>query len=88
MLVVIIVLPLAFYVLVRAGVQPGANFLARQFGGTDAVTLPRGLVQAFALVAAVYGAAVDIRMLVERARSRRRDHRLSGTRSSALCADR
>jgi hypothetical protein len=54
MLVVVIVLPLAFYVLVRTGVQPGANFLARQFGGTDAVTLPRGLVQAFALVAAVW----------------------------------
>jgi hypothetical protein len=55
-------LPLVFYVLVRAGAQPGADFLARQFGGTDAVALPGGLVHALAFVAALYGVAVDVRM--------------------------
>jgi hypothetical protein len=62
-LAVIVALPLAFDVLVRAGVQQGANFLARQFGGTDAVTLSRGLFQTFALGAALYGAAVESSML-------------------------
>jgi hypothetical protein len=58
-------LPVAFYVLMRAGAQPGADFLARQFGGTNAVILPLGLVHSLALVAGLYGVAVDVRMLLD-----------------------
>ena len=75
-LTVLSALPLAFYMLVRAGAQPGADFLARQFGGTAAVTLPSGLVHALAFVAALYGAVVDLRMLAADWPPRSQRHRV------------
>ena len=63
MLGLLLVLPAALYVVVRVGAQPAADFLARQFGGTSAVLLPRVLVNWLAVVGALAGGAADLNML-------------------------
>ncbi len=63
MLGILLVLPGASYAAVRVGAQPVADFLARQFGGTSAVLLPRVLVNWLAVVAALAGGAADLNML-------------------------
>lgn len=59
----LLVMPVTLYVAVRISAQPVADFLARQFGGTAAVVLPRRLVEWMAIVGAVVGAAADLDML-------------------------
>ena len=71
-----LVLPVGLYLAVRLGAQPGADFLARQFGGTDAVLLPRTLVNWLAVIGALVGGAADLDMMFDDARRDVRPARL------------
>src|SRR5262249_27692662 len=61
----LLVLPVGLYLAVRLGAQPGADFLAHQFGGTAAVLLPRALVNWLAVVGALAGGAANLNMMFD-----------------------
>ena len=66
MAVLLLMMPVGFYVGIRIGTQPFLEFLTRQLGGTAALVLPRSFINLLAAVGGLGGVVADFNVVFDR----------------------